>query len=137
MPRFVDPFTGEVFEAVATTHYEDNDGVPHAAPVLAPRLTLRQRVERLLSGAQYPDTAWDYGDEDNLAFDDGEEPLTPAERSYLDAGAVLEARERDLQRPATPPPAEPKPSPQAPQPVEPGVASPPATPPIPPAAPAG
>lgn len=134
MPRFIDPFTGEEFEAVATTHYEDNDGVPHTAPVLAPRLTLRQRVERLLSGAQYPDTAWDYGDEDNLAFEEGDEPLTPAERSYLDAGAVLEAREREL---ATPPPAEPKASPQAPQPVEPGVASPPATPPIPPASPVG
>lgn len=124
-----DPFTGEIFTPRTVNHYEHNDGIPVAPPVELPRLTLRQRVERLLASGQ-PIPGYD-GDEDD-SWDEEDEPLTMAEKQYLNQQDALERRQAALEaakrEASTPPtPAEPKPTSEAPKPAQPGVASPPAS----------
>lgn len=97
--RLVDPFTGEEFVPVngqAKRHYEENDGVPVAPVVNTPRLSLRERVERLLAGGvdlsqgiYEDDDPTDWSDED-------EEPLTPSEKAYIEQGLAVERREAAL-----------------------------------------
>lgn len=117
----VDPFTGEVFSSPLEHHYEVVDSVPFAPPITAPRLSLRERVERLLmSGAQLPP---DEGDEDDYNFgDDEEEPLTAAERALI---ATERVREEAARRRATPPPSPVQTPPRAPDADPAGVSSPP------------
>lgn len=124
-----DPFTGEIFTPRTVNHYEHNDGIPVAPVIETPRLTLRQRVEALLrSGQPIPGYEGDNDDE----WDEEDEPLTQAEKQYLNQQDALERRQAALeaakrQEATPPPPAEPKPASEAPKPEQPGVASPPAS----------
>lgn len=137
--ELVDPFTGESFRPRTERHYEANDGVPVAPPVDTPRMSLRERVERLLySGQALPQSQWDDDDPTDWSEDDGE-PLTAAEHAYLEQGAALEraieARNR-AQAPsdgpsglsATPPADPPAEGPKTPVPGQEGAASPPRSP---------
>lgn len=104
----IDPFTGEEFIPRTPRHYEAADSVPFAPPVTTPRLSLRERVERLLSGGgQLP--AGIYEDDDLTDWsEEGDEPLTAAERGELDriaAGDRLQAaREEQARKAAAQPP---------------------------------
>lgn len=104
----VDPFTGEEFHPRSPRHYEAADSVPFAPPVNTPRLSLRERVERLLrGGGQLP--AGIYEDDDGADWsEEGEEPLTPAERAELEriaAGDRLQAaRDEQARKAAEKPP---------------------------------
>lgn len=99
----VDPFTGEEFHPRTRNHYEAADSVPFAPPVSTPRLSLRERVERLLSGGgQLP--AGIYEDDDGSDWsEDGEDPLTAAEAAELEriaAGDRLQAARDEQARKA-------------------------------------
>lgn len=95
----IDVFTGEEFFPIngqASGHYEENDGVPVAPPVNTPRLSLRERVERLLAGG-VDLSAGVYEDDDPTDWsDDDADPLTPAEQAYVDQGLALERQEARL-----------------------------------------
>lgn len=88
-----DVFTGEEFFPIngqASGHYEVNDGVPVAPPVNTPRLSLRERINRLVAGGADLSQGI-YEDDDPTDWsDDDADPLTPAEQSYIDQGLALE-----------------------------------------------
>lgn len=83
--EIADAVTGELFDAKARNHYEENDGVPFAPPVDFPRPSLRHRIENLTNRNIDP---WRYyTGSDGYEMDvpeDGDEPLTPSETQYLD-----------------------------------------------------
>lgn len=92
----IDVFTGEEFVPInkqTARHYEENDGVPVAPPVNTPRLSLRERVERLLAGGVDLSQGI-YDDDDPTDWSDGDdEPLTSAEQAYVEQGLALERAE--------------------------------------------
>lgn len=94
---FTDPFTGEVFQARASNHYEANDGVPFAPPVTMRRPTVRERIENLLNRGVDP-LAHYVGTEgiDMEVPDDPEAPLTASEANYLDTIAESLAEQSPL-----------------------------------------
>lgn len=113
--KIFDAFTGEEFQPRVHNHYERNDGVPVAPPVDQPRLSLRERVERMLYSMQSgPEFISDGTPDDDFEEDDAE-PLTQAEQAYVAQGAALERREAALLASQRTPPAQPSAAPASPQ----------------------
>lgn len=103
----VDPFTGEEFKSPVANHYEAVDSVPKAPPVDMPRLTLRERIERMLHGGYDPSSAV-YDDDDPDDWSDGDDdPLTPAEQALVTSEQarerLLAAADEAKKQAATPP----------------------------------
>lgn len=84
-----DVITGEVFNARTENHYEKNDGIPVAPPVKTPRLSLRERIERMLYTPVDPNFG-QYDDNDADWDDEGDDPLTPDEQRYVEQNAAIE-----------------------------------------------
>lgn len=112
-----DVFTGQVLTARARNHYEYNSGVPFAPPIDTPRLTLRERVERL-QGAGVDLNRYVPDESEELDFDDPEdsEPLTQHEEAYARLNEHLDYLSTPKPEPvadasgAPPPPAPPPPA---------------------------
>lgn len=82
-----DIVTGEVRPVLAANHYEYNSGIPLAPPVDMPRLSLRERVERLTQAGYDLSSYYHHvpmSDPDDWSEDDDQEPLTPSEAAYVD-----------------------------------------------------
>jgi len=124
LPSATDVFTGEEFTPRAANHYEFNDGVPHAPVVDMPRLTLRERVQRL-QGAGVDLDRYLPDDSDELDFEDPEdnEPLTRSEDAYIRLNEHIDFVQAQPQDGGSKPPAPPSPPaapPEAPEPPKSG-----------------
>lgn len=95
--ELTDAFTGELFQARARNHYEENDGVPFAPPVDFPRPTIRQRIENLTNRGV--NTLAHYVGTEGIDMDVPDEPdapLTPSEMNYIDLVAAQVAEDAPL-----------------------------------------
>lgn len=101
-----DVFTGELVRARARNHYEFNDGVPFAPPIDMPRLTLRERVQRL-QGAGVDLNRFVPDNSDDHDFEDPEdsEPMTRAETAYVALNDHLDHLQNERQKTPSPSPA--------------------------------
>lgn len=117
--QITDVFTGVEARARARNHYEYNSGVPFAPPIDTPRLTLRERVERL-QGAGVDLNRYVPDESEELDFDDPDdsEPLTQHEEAYARLNEHLDYLSSGPHEPVAdasgaPPPSEPPPPAQA------------------------
>lgn len=113
-----DVFTGVEARARARNHYEYNSGIPFAPPIDQPRLTLRERVERLQgAGVDLNRYLPDESDDNDFTDPEDAEPLTSAESAYValnDHLDFLASKPADVPEAspggAAPPPAPPPPA---------------------------
>lgn len=98
-----DAFNGEVVERRAANHYEYNSGVPFAPPIDLPRLTLRERVQRL-QGAGVNLDRYVPDDSEDTDFVDPEDadPMTPAETAYVALNDHLDHLAEQRSKPPAP-----------------------------------
>lgn len=116
-----DVVTGEVFKSPTENHYEHANPIPLAPGVTTPRLSLRERIERMLYTPQDPNSFVADGTSETDFEEFGDDPLTESEASYIAQNTTLERFEAERLAKATLPPASPLPDPLA--------ATPPANPP--------
>ena len=111
--ELVDAFTGEAVEVAAANHYEHNDGVPFAPPIEMPRLTLRERVQRLQgAGVDLDRYVPDESEDNDFSDPDDLEPLTHAEAAYVALNDHLDHLAEQKVAPQAP--SSPTPAPAAP-----------------------
>lgn len=104
--KLTDAFTGEEIETRARNHYEFSDGVPFAPPIDMPRLSLRERVQRLQgAGVDLNRYVPDETDEHDYTDPDDDEPMTRAEAAYVALNEHLDHLQAEMQKPASPSPS--------------------------------
>lgn len=114
-----DTITGEIFKSRVQHHYEPVDPTPFAPPVPTPRLSLRERIERMLYSPVDPLGFISDGTQDDDFTEGDDDPLTESESAYVAQNAVLERYEADRLKAAQ----------EAASPLKPPEATPPAPPP--------
>lgn len=85
--KITDIVTGEIRNVLSANHYEYNSGLPLAPAVDMPRLSLRERVERLTQSGYDLSSYYHHvplSDPDDWSEDDDPDSLTAAEQGYVD-----------------------------------------------------
>lgn len=109
--KITDAYTGEIVERRASNHYEFNSGVPFAPPIDMPRLSLRERVQRLQgAGVNLDRYVPDDSDDHDFTDPDDAEPMTRAETAYVALNDHIDHLQAERTKPAPAPAPSPSPS---------------------------